>query len=84
MSPRGFGKPDLAVTPKRKPKKAKGKQQYILIHHGSDGCPRELRLEANSLAEAQKKFDIFLGCLDIYLRGGSDQELLDFVEANPL
>ena len=84
MPPRGFGKPDLAVTPKRKPKKAKGKQQYILIHHGSDGCPRELRLEANSVAEATRKFNIYLKLRDLYLAGASDEQLLDHMEGNPI
>ena len=83
-SPKGFGKPGVTLPPKRKSKKAKGKQQYILIHHGSDECPRELRLEANSLAEATRKFNIYLDLRDLYLAGATDEQLLDHMERNPL
>jgi len=84
MSRRGFGKPLQTLPVKPKGKKAKGKQQYILIHHGSDGCLRELRLEANSLAEATRKFNIYLDLRDLYLAGATDEQLLDHMERNPL
>jgi hypothetical protein len=83
-SPKRFGKPGVALSSKRKRKKIKGKQEYLLIHHGSDGCPREVRLEANSLAEATRKFNIYLDLRDLYLAGATDEELLHHMEVNPL
>ena len=83
MSGQGFSRAKtLPVAPKSK--KAKGKQQYTLIHHGSDGCPCELRLEANSLAEATRKFNIYLELRDLYLAGATDEQLLNHMEGNPL
>jgi hypothetical protein len=83
-SPKGFSKPGMAISSKRKRKKIKGKQEYLLIHHDSDGCPCGLRLEADSLAEATRKFSIYLNLRDLYLAGASDKELLDHMEVNPL
>jgi hypothetical protein len=84
MTGQGFGKSGATRSSKRKYKKAKGKQEYLLIHHGSDGYPCGLRLEADSLAEATRKFNTYLDLQDLYLAGASDKELLDHMEANPL
>ena len=81
---KGFGKPGVALSSKRKRKKIKGEQEYLLIHHGSDGCPCGLRLEADSLAEATRKFSIYLDLRDLYLAGATDEQLLDHMEGNPL
>jgi len=84
MSGKGFGTPGVILPSKRKRKKTKGKQEYLLIHHGSDGYPCELRLEANSLAEATRKFNTYLDLRDLYLAGATDKQLLDHMEGNPL
>jgi hypothetical protein len=85
MSSRGFGKSPQALPVRAKGKKAKGKfQEYVLIHHGRDGNVRVLKLKATSLAEASRKFNIYLDLRDLYLAGATDEQLLDHMERNPL
>jgi hypothetical protein len=85
MSGRGFGKPLQALPVKPKGKKARGKfEEYVLIHHGRDGNVRVLKLKATSLAEASRKFNIYLDLRDLYLAGATDEQLLDHMERNPL
>jgi hypothetical protein len=87
MGGKGFSKEKAhpPSKPKQKAKKVKGKlDEYVLIHHGLDGNVRVLRLKATSLAEASRKFDIFINTLNLCLSQASDEELLKFVQANPL
>jgi len=85
MSSRGFGKSPQTLPVRAKGKKAKGKlEEYVLIHHGRDGNVRVLKLKASSLAEASRKFNIFIDTLNLCLSQASDEEILRFVEENPL
>ena len=87
MRGRGFCKEKAhpRSKPKQKAKKVKGKlDEYVLIHHGRDGNVRVLRLKATSLAEASRKFNIFIDTLNLCLSQASDEEILRFVEENPL
>ncbi len=85
MSRRGFGKSPQALPVRAKGKKARGKlEEYVLIHHGRDGNVRVLRLRASSLAEASRKFNVFVDTLNLCLSQASDEEILRFIEENPL
>lgn len=81
---KGFGESRQALSTKGKSKKAKNLEHYELFHVGQDGCLRVLSLKATSLAEARRKFAIFLGCLTLCLEGANDEEILQFIEENPL
>ena len=85
MTGKGFAKASQASTVKPKRKKAKNKlQSYTLCHFGRDGVFRSLELKAKSEQEAFRKFNVFLDVLELCLAGASDQEILKFMEENPL
>jgi hypothetical protein len=85
MSGRGFGKPLQALPVKPKGKRADDKfKSYTLCHFGRDGVFRSLELKAKSEQEAFRKFNVFLDVLELCLAGASDQEILKFMEENPL
>jgi hypothetical protein len=76
----GFGKAAQAL-----PVKAKGKlQNYTMEHLGSDEVVRSVRLKARSKAEALEKFRVFVRALELCLAGVGDNEILRFMERNPL
>ncbi len=84
MSRRGFGKTQ-ALPVKAKGKKAKDKlQNYTLCHVGRDGVLRILELEARSDEEAFKKFSSFIDVLNLFLSDATDQQILNFIEQNPI
>jgi hypothetical protein len=80
--PKGFGKTQPSTQAKGK---ARHKvKSYGLCHFGRDGVVRVLEVPAKSDKEAVKKCNAFLDILDLYLLGASDEELLNFVEQNPI
>jgi len=85
MSGKGFSKTLQALPVKAKRKKPKDKlQSFTLCHFGRDGISRILELKAKSQREALRKFNIFVGLLDLRLSGASDEEFLKFIEQNPI
>jgi exonuclease V gamma subunit len=79
---RGFGK---AQPPSKGKQKAKDKlETYTLCHFGRDGVFRVLNLAAKSDEEATRKFNAFLDVLDLCLSQASDEEILSFIEENPI
>ena len=85
MSGKGFSKAAQALPVKAKRKKPKDKlQSYTLCHFGRDGVSRILKLKAKSQKEALRKFNIFVDVLDLCLSEASDEEILSFMEANPI
>jgi hypothetical protein len=53
-------------------------------HFGSDNCVHIVEIEANSLQEASRKFDIFIKVLDLCQRNAPDEEILEFIQENPI
>ena len=86
MSPRGFGKSPQALPVRAKGKKAaKDKlESYTLCHLGKDGVFRSLKLKAKSQKEALRKFNIFLDVLELCLAEAPDEEILSFIQRNPI
>ena len=85
MSRRGFAKPSQTLPVRAKGKKAKVKlESYTLCHLGTDGVVRTLEVEAKSQAEAFKKFNTFLDILDLYHAGASDEQIVSFIQRNPI
>ena len=85
MSGKGFSKTPQTLPVKAKRKKPKDKlESYTLCHVGRDGISRILELKARSHKEALRKFNIFVGLLDLRLSGASDEELLNFIEQNTI
>ena len=85
MTGKGFAKASQALTVKPKGKKPKHKlESYTLCHLGKDGVFRTLELKAKSEKEALRKFNAFLDVLELCLAGVYDQEILAFMEENPL
>jgi len=82
---KGFGESGVTLPPKRKPKKAKGKlETYAMAHFGSDNCVHIVEIQAKSLQEACRKFDIFITVLDLCERNAPDEEILKFIQENPI
>lgn len=85
MSAVGFGKSPQALRRKGKHKKAKSKvETYAMAHLGSDNCVHIVEIEAKSLQEASRKFDIFISVLDLCERNAPDEEILKFIQENPI
>jgi hypothetical protein len=85
MSGQGFGKTSQTLPVKAKGKKGKDKlQSYSLCHVGRDGVVRILELEAKSDEQAFKKFSAFVDILNLYLSNATDEEILNFIERNPI
>jgi hypothetical protein len=86
MSRRGFGKSPQALPIRAKGKKAaKDKlESYTLCHLGKDGVFRTLKLKAKSQKEALRKFSIFINTLNLCLSGATDEEILSFLDQNPI
>jgi hypothetical protein len=84
MGFKGFGKTQ-ALPVKPKGKKAKDQlQSYTLCHVGRDGVVRILELQARSDEEAFKKLSAFVDVLNLFLSNAADEEILDFIERNPI
>ena len=86
MTGRGFAKPSQALPVRAKGKKAaKDKlESYTLCHLGKDGVFRTLKLKAKSQKEAFRKFSIFINTLNLCLSGATDEEILRFLDQNPI
>ena len=85
MTGKGFAKASQALTVKPKGKKPKHKlESYTLCHLGKDGVFRTLELKAKSQSEALRKFNIFLDVLELCLAEAPDEEILNFIEQNPI
>ena len=87
MGGRGFyrKKGHPRSKPKQKAEKVGGKpESYTLCHLGTDGVVRTLEVEAKSRNEAFRKFNIFLNILDLYHAGASDEQIVSFIEKNPI
>jgi hypothetical protein len=84
-SPKGFGKPGVTLSSKRKRKKIKGKlENYTLCHLGADGVVRTLEVKAESQEQGFKKFNTFLDILDLCYAGASDEQIESFIQKNPI
>ncbi len=85
MSGKAFSKTPQALPVKAKRKNPKDKlESYTLCHFGRDGISRILKLKAKSQKAALRKFNIFVNSLDLCLSEASDEELLNFIEQNPI
>ena len=79
MSGKGFCKP------KQKAKKVRGKlETYTLCHLGADGVVCTLEVKAESQEQAFRKFNTFLDILDLHHAGASDEQILSFIQKNPI